>query len=114
MIVVDTDVIAAFWIKSERSDAALRARRRDADWIVPLLWRSELRSVLRQHLIRGTVGFADAVWISKKAEEMLRGREYAVESHDALKLVERTHRSSYDCEYVTLAEARDRPAGHTR
>lgn len=105
MIVVDADVIASFWIKTARTDVALQARRRDADWIVPLLWRSELRSVLRQHLVRGTLGFADAVWIAEKAEAVMEGREYAVRSADVLKLVERTGHSSYDCEYVALAEA---------
>ncbi len=105
MIVVDADVIASFWIKSARTDVALQARRRDADWIVPLLWRSELRSVLRQHLVRGTLGFADAVWIAEKAEGMMEGREYAVRSVDVLKLVKRSGHSSYDCEYVALAEA---------
>lgn len=105
MIVVDADVLAAFWIKSARTDAALRTRRRDADWIVPILWRSELRSVLCQHLVRGSLGFADAAWIAVKAEGMLQGREYTVDSRDVLKLVERTGHSSYDCEYVALAEA---------
>lgn len=105
MIVVDADVVAAFWIKSGRTDAALRTRRRDADWIVPILWRSELRSILCQHLIRGSLDFADAVWIAEKAEAMLRGREYTVESHDVLKLIEQTSHSSYDCEYIALAEA---------
>ena len=109
MIVVDTDVVTSFWIKTERTDAALRARQLDADWIVPLLWRSELRSVLRQHLVRGTLGFADAVWIAEKAEAMLAGHEYAVRSADVLKLVERTRHSSYDCEYVALAEAEGVP-----
>lgn len=105
MIVVDADVVAAFWIKSGRTDAALRTRRRDADWIVPILWRSELRSILRQHLIRGSLDFADAAWIAEKAEAMLRGREYTVDSHAVLKLVEQTSHSSYDCEYLALAEA---------
>ena len=106
MIVVDADVIASFWIKSARTDVAFQARRRDADWIVPLLWRSELRSVLRQHLVRGTLGFADAVWIAEKAEAVMEGREYAVRSADVLKLAERTGHSSYGCEYVALAEAK--------
>ena len=105
MIVVDTDVIAGFWIKTARTDAALRARRRDADWIAPVLWRSEMRSVLRQHLAQGTLGFADAVWVAEKAEAMMRERKYAVRSADVLKLARRTGHSSYDCEYVTLAEA---------
>ncbi len=106
MIVVDADVIAAFWIKSPRTQAAYRVRARDSDWIVPVLWRSEFRSVIRQHLMHGSFGFADASWIVGKAEAMLHGREFSVSSHDVLRLVNQTGHSSYDCEYVALAEAR--------
>ncbi|MEM1042390.1 MAG: type II toxin-antitoxin system VapC family toxin [Bacteroidota bacterium] len=109
MIVIDADVIASFWIKGPRTAAVLRARRRDTDWIVPLLWQSEFRSVLRQHLVHGSLSFADAVWVANKAEAMLSGRAYEVRSADVLKLVERTGHSSYDCEYVALAEAEQVP-----
>lgn len=105
MIVVDTDVIAGFWIKTARTEAALRARRRDPDWIAPVLWRSEMRSVLRQHLLRGTLDFADALWIADKAEAMMTGREFRVRSADVLKLSQPSGHSSYDCEYVALAQA---------
>lgn len=105
MIVVDTDVIAAFWIRSTRTSAALAARRRDAHWIAPELWRSEFRSVLRQYIRAGYMGYADAVWIAEKAEATMRGRAYSVETAAVLKLVAYTGHSSYDCEYVALAEA---------
>jgi predicted nucleic acid-binding protein len=105
VIVVDTDVLAVFWIKTNRTPAAHQARRKDADWIAPILWRSELRSVLCQHLVQGTLGLADAVWIAEKAESMMAGREHGVRSADVLKLTQRTGHSSYDCEYVALAEA---------
>lgn len=105
MIVVDTDVIASFWIKTVRTPAAHHARRRDPDWIAPILWRSEMRSVLRQHLIRGMLSVADTLWIAEKAEAMMEGHEYGVLSSDVLKLVNFTEHSSYDCEYVALAQA---------
>jgi len=105
MIVVDTDVIAAFWIKSIRTPGALKVRRQDPDWVAPLLWRSEFRSVLRQYVVAGHMGYADAVWIAEKAERTMRGKEYMVKTSAVLKLVERTGHSSYDCEYVALAEA---------
>ncbi|MEM9758080.1 MAG: type II toxin-antitoxin system VapC family toxin [Pseudomonadota bacterium] len=109
MIVVDTDVIAAFWIKTARTDLAHRARRRDADWIAPLLWRSEMRSVLRQYLTHDLLAYADALWTAEKAEAMLAGQEYAVRTPAVLKLVERTGHSAYDCEFVALAEAQGVP-----
>ncbi len=109
MIVVDTDVIAAYWIKTARTPAALQARRRDADWIAPLLWISEFRSVLRQYILNGHMRFAEALWIAEKAEATMRGKLYTVNTATVLKLVERTRDSSYDCEYVALAEAQGIP-----
>lgn len=105
MIVVDTDVVAAFWLRSPRSSVARLVRRRDPDWIVPVLWRSEFRSVLRKYLLGGHLALAQGQWYMDKAEAMLNGREYRVRSADVLKLVERSQHSSYDCEYVALAEA---------
>ena len=104
MIVVDTDVIAAYWILTPRTADAMRARRKDPDWITPVLWRSEFRSVLRQHMQAGGMRYSDAVWIAEKAERTMFGKEYEVLSTDVLRLVERTGHSSYDCEYVALAE----------
>jgi predicted nucleic acid-binding protein len=105
MIVVDTDVIAAFWIRSGRTPEALRLRRHDPEWIAPLLWRSEFRSVLRQYMVSGYIGYAQAVLIAGKAEANMHGKEYAVDSADVLRLVEETGHSAYDCEFVALAEA---------
>ncbi len=105
MIVADADLIAAFWIQSARTPAARRVRRRDASWVVPPLWRSEFRSVLRQHLVGGRITLAQARWFAEKAEADLAGRERAVESAAVLGLASRTQHSTYDCEYVALAEA---------
>lgn len=105
MIVVDTDVIAAFWIRGDRTAAARRARKRDGDWIVPPLWRSEFRSVLRQYLVGGHITVSQALWFAEKAEADLRACERAVQTPSVLKLVEQTRHSAYDCEYVALAEA---------
>lgn len=109
MIVVDTDVIAAFWIKSVRTPDALKARRKDSHWIAPVLWRSEFRSVLRQYVVAGHMSYADAAWMADKAERTMRGNEYMIQTASVLKIVERTSHSSYDCEFVALAEAEGIP-----
>jgi hypothetical protein len=51
MIVVDNDVISYFWLDAARSGAVREVRRRDSDWHAPVLWRSALRSMLRQHML---------------------------------------------------------------
>lgn len=53
MIVVDTNVIAYCFVRGALTEAAQRARARDADWHAPFLWRSEFRNVLCGYLRRG-------------------------------------------------------------
>ena len=69
MIVVDTDVIAYFWLKlaSERSRTARRARRKDVDWIAPPLWRSEFRNVLRGYMQAGLLTYSEALWFAEES-----------------------------------------------
>lgn len=105
MIVVDTDVQASFWIRTRRTELALEARRRDPEWVAPLLWRSEFRSVLRQYIVADLLSLPDAVAVAERAERSMRGREYAVSTDSVLAIAARTGHSSYDCEYVALAEA---------
>lgn len=107
MIVVDNDVISYFWLQlaSGRSEAARHARRKDADWIAPSLWRSEFRNVLRRYMQSGLMTYSEALWFAEKAERDMRGSEYDVQTSDVLKLVERTGHAAYDCEYVALAQS---------
>jgi predicted nucleic acid-binding protein len=105
VIVVDTNVVAYCWIRSERSDVADRVRLRDAAWHVPILWRSELRSALAGYLWRGTMEMDDAAAIMNAAEEALAGCEHLVASSTVLELAARTRLSAYDCEFVALAQS---------
>ena len=68
MIVVDTNVIAPLWIPTPSSALSERVLARDAEWAAPLLWRSELRSVLAGCLRRGAIDLARASNIAEDAE----------------------------------------------
>ena len=107
MIVVDNDVISYFWLElaSGRSETARRARRKDAEWVAPPLWRSEFRNVLRRYMQIGLMTYSEALWFAEKAERDLRRHEYEVQTPDVLKLVEQTGHAAYDCQYVTLAQS---------
>jgi predicted nucleic acid-binding protein len=104
VIVVDANVIVALWLPMPTSEICERVLVRDSEWAAPLLWRSELRSVLAGGLRRGMFDLARASRIAEDAEAHLRGREYQVPSHEVLRRVARSRCSAYDCEYVTLAE----------
>lgn len=105
MIVADADLVAYFWIRQTRSDVAHRVRRRDAAWVVPPLWRTEFRAVLRRHLGTGLMTPEEALGFMEQAMRDLTGAEHAVDSAAVLRLLAATDCSAYDAEYVTLAQA---------
>ena len=105
MIVVDTNVVAYCWIRSERSEVADRVRLRDAAWHVPIIWRSELRSALAGYLWRGTMAIDNAAAIMNAAEDALTGCEHVVSSDAVLRLAASSGLSAYDCEFVALARS---------
>lgn len=104
MIVVDTNVVAWLFMPSDRTDDARALLRRDPDWKVPLLWRSEFRNVLAVAHRAGRCDLATAMRRAREAEELLTGAEYAVESEGVLRLVAASTCSAYDCEFVALAD----------
>jgi len=104
MIVVDTNVIAYLWLPGDFTAAAERVLVEDADWAVPLLWRSEFRNVLAGAVRRRTLPQPRALAIAAAAEAQLEGREYSVASARVLSLAHRSGCSAYDCEFVALAE----------
>jgi predicted nucleic acid-binding protein len=106
MIAVDNDVISYFWIQMdvERSALARRARRQNANWIAPRLWRSEFRNVLRGYLVGDYLTHAEALEAARNAEADMADNAYEVPTADVLRLVDATGHSAYDCEYVALAQ----------
>lgn len=103
MIVADTNLIAYFFIRGDRTLLAEKVFRRDPDWAAPLLWRSEFRNVLAFHMRRGLLGLEQSVQIAEKAETLMRRREYAAGTSDVLELAAGSRRSAHDCEFVAVA-----------
>ena len=103
MIVVDTNVIAYLLLPSEHTPAARAAYERDPIWAAPLLWRSEFRNVLASSIHQGHMTLDDAVDVMDVGNELMEGREYAVDSTDVLNLASLSSCSAYDCEFVALA-----------
>lgn len=103
MIVADTNLIAYFFIRGDRTLLAEKVFRRDPDWAAPLLWRSEFRNVLAFHMRRGLLGLEQSVQIAEKAETLMRRREYAAGTSGVLELAAGSRCSAYDCEFVAVA-----------
>ena len=103
MIVVDTNIIAYFFLKGEHTRQAEDARRKDHFWAAPPLWRSEFRNVLAQYMHRDLLTLQGAHQIMDRATEMMQHHEYRVASWHVLNLVANSACTAYDCEFVALA-----------
>ncbi|MBT8125044.1 MAG: type II toxin-antitoxin system VapC family toxin [Gammaproteobacteria bacterium] len=103
MIVVDTNIIAYFYISGDRSDLVEKLLVKNADWNAPVLWRSEFRSVLSQYLRKGLLQLDEIFIILQQAEKLMRDSEYEIPSTQIMQLVNSSTCSAYDCEFgVTL------------
>jgi predicted nucleic acid-binding protein len=103
MIVVDSNVLAYLYLPGEYTAAAEALLERDAEWVAPVLWRSEFRNILAGYLRRGSLTFQQAHSLQSEAEELLNGGEYEVDSLSILERVRDSECSAYDCEFVALA-----------
>ena len=104
MIVVDSNVVAYFWINGPLTETAQQVRAKDPEWHVPLLWRSELRSILTGYLRDGTLDAKQIAQVMAAAEATFADREHLVSSEKVFAIVGESKLSAYDAEFVALAE----------
>ena len=102
-VVVDTSVIAYYWLPGVHTENAVALRRRTDDWFVPRLWRSEFRNVLARYLRARIIGLDQARALIRSAEAELSDCEREVDSAAVMDLVAASSCSAYDCEFVALA-----------
>lgn len=104
MIVVDTNVIAYFWIPGDFTQDAERVLQADPEWKVPLLWKSELRNVLINYIRHQLLTLDVALQLMSDAESQFKEHEFSVASSDVLRLSSQSRCTAYDCEFIALAE----------
>ncbi|MCH2155394.1 MAG: type II toxin-antitoxin system VapC family toxin [Opitutales bacterium] len=104
MIVVDTNVIAYLLIEGDQTDAVVKLRESESDWIAPRLWLDEFLSVLSNSERQGVVSSEVADQTLNLACEMMEGQSYNLPAQRVLSTSRRTGCSAYDSQYVCLAE----------
>lgn len=109
MIVVDTNIIAYLYISGDYSQQSEDLLAFDPDWVAPLLWRSEFRSVLARYLRKKILNINEILLIVQQAENLLTDHEYDISSAHVMQLVKDSPCSTYDCEFVALAQYLDIP-----
>jgi predicted nucleic acid-binding protein len=109
MIVADANLIAYLVLPGERTEQAEAVLLKDPVWVVPVLWASELRSVVSHYVRNRDLTVAQGSAAMDRAAALVDGREAPVDSREVLGLAHRSGCSSYDCEYVALAVSLDVP-----
>ena len=104
MIVVDTNLIAYLLINGEWTQRAEAVKRRDSEWVAPLLWRSEFRNLLSLYIRQEIFDLDHAINLLKSAEKIMQEREHTISSVSVMKLAASSKCSAYDCEFVSLAQ----------
>ncbi|MBL4622559.1 MAG: type II toxin-antitoxin system VapC family toxin [Immundisolibacteraceae bacterium] len=104
MIVADTNIISYLLLPTERSDSADAIYQADPDWVAPLLWKSEFRSVLALYLRKQIITLDKALLLQESAESMMADSEFELPSPQVLALINQSSCSAYDCEFVALAQ----------
>lgn len=105
MTVVDTNVISYLFINGDYTKYAEKLLSIDPDWISPLLWRSEFRSVFSLYIRKNKITLDEANKLTQLAEEFMENKEFHVDSTLVYELVSSSNCSSYDCEFVALAKS---------
>ena len=104
MIVADTNIISYFLLPTPYSDLVDKLYKLDPEWIAPTLWRSEFRNVLALYLRKEIITLEKALQLQDTAESIMSNSEYDVSSAQVLALVDQSNCSSYDCEFIALAQ----------
>jgi predicted nucleic acid-binding protein len=107
MIVVDSNVIAYLYLPGDHTAASEKLLVKDAEWAVPLLWRSELRNILALYMRKQMLDFDKAFQIQREAEALVADNEFDVDSYEVLRLANESGCSAYDCEFIALASKLD-------
>lgn len=109
MIVADSNLVAYLLIPGEKSALADDIFRKDPEWAVPLICRSEVRNILTLYMRQEGMSLAQARDTMERAEGIWRNREYAVPSDDVLELTANHKITAYDGEFVVLAKRLEAP-----
>ena len=104
MIVVDANLIGNLLINSEHSQFAIQVFEKDPDWYAPLLWQSEVRSMVTNYFRHNLLTLDAALRVMDEAHQLMMEHERLISSHSVLELATRSKCTSYDCEYVALAK----------
>lgn len=112
MIVVDNNVLVYATLEAytpELNALAQKLRQRDPHWILPTLWRHEYLNTLNNYVRHDLVSVSTASNLWLEAYSRFHNQEAPVDFVATLKNAHQYGLSSYDAQYLTLAESHNCP-----
>ncbi len=103
MIVVDTNILVHFWLPSDLTEISDSLYQKDPIWLAPILWRSEFRNVVSIYLRKKLITLSEAFLFVEKAELQMQKSQFQIKSSQVLSYVHQSNCTSYDCEFIALA-----------
>jgi predicted nucleic acid-binding protein len=103
-VVADTNVLVELFLPAVHGEAVQLWRLADGDWRLPSLWICEFRHIHLKYLRAGLLEPGDALNNLRAAEQLFLATTTTIDSAEALQLAHRHGCSSYDAEFVLLAQ----------
>ena len=104
MIVVDTRIIASMTFETPYSAVVSRLHEKNSVWEAPALWRSEFMNILSLYYRQGLIDYEECFSALDFAERLIGSREHKVPAAGIIDALVDSACSSYDCEFVVLAQ----------
>jgi predicted nucleic acid-binding protein len=104
MLVADTNVLIELFQPTLNAEAVQAVWASDQDWHLPGLWIPEFRHILLKYLRSGAILLDEALAILADANAQFAHRTISVNTAECLAIARRHGRSSYDAEFVVLAQ----------
>ncbi|MFQ5420460.1 MAG: VapC toxin family PIN domain ribonuclease, partial [Anaerolineae bacterium] len=86
MIVVDTNILLYYTVKSPNNETAVQVYAKDPVWVAPFLWRSEFRNSTLLYLRKEILTLGQVLKIVQTAERMMRDHEFHIVAADVYRL----------------------------
>jgi predicted nucleic acid-binding protein len=103
MIVVDTNVIAHYFLRGAADEAVIQVMQKDPEWVAPSIWRSEARNVVMMLHVHGKEDFDGLMGRIAIAEAYMRTRTILVHSAKVLPIAKESGLTAYDAEFMSAA-----------
>jgi predicted nucleic acid-binding protein len=104
MLVADTNVLIELFQPTLNAEAVQAVWASDQDWHLPGLWIPEFRHILLKYLRSGVILLDEALAILADANAQFVHRTISVNTAECLAIAHRHGCSSYDAEFVVLAQ----------